>query len=83
MRMITEKKLGVQNEDEKVALATALFFEADRLEAFAYGILDAEQKTEAVFSRFSDAKSRAAAKRAEAYQVWRGRNQAEIGTLQR
>lgn len=82
MKANTGKKVTDKNDEERVARATALFFEADRLEALAYGILDIEQKTEAVLSSFSDAKSRAAAKRAEAYKVWSGRKGREIGAVQ-
>lgn len=56
--------------NDSIARATALFFEADRLESLAYSILDAEPKTEAVWKKFTAAKALADDKRTEACQDW-------------
>ncbi|MCW8277891.1 hypothetical protein IMF27_21840 [Pseudomonas sp. PCH199] len=56
--------------DAEITRSTALFFEADELETLAYGILDAEVRTDEVLKKFSKAKAIADAKRAEATQIW-------------
>ncbi|MCL5230631.1 hypothetical protein [Pseudomonas nunensis] len=58
------------NNVAEVARSTALFFEADRLEALAYSILDAEAKTGEIWKKFKEAKAIADAKRVEATRIW-------------
>ncbi|MHC8381392.1 hypothetical protein [Pseudomonas sp. LB3P14] len=55
---------------DSIARATELFFETDRLESLAYSTLDTESKTEAVWKKFTAAKTLADVKRTEAYQDW-------------
>jgi len=70
MNARTSQESGDLNEDDEVADVTALFAEADRLEVFAYSLLDAEDKTDTVLKAFTEAKALADAKRTEAYQAW-------------
>lgn len=56
-----------QREDELTRNA-ALFFEADRLEAYAYSLLEGDSKSAISWERFTEAKALADAKRAEAQQ---------------
>lgn len=53
----------------EIARSTALFFEADRIDAFAYSILDMDAPTEEIWKNFSEAKALADAKRVEASKI--------------
>lgn len=55
--------------DAEVAHSSALFFEADRLDAVAYSILDTDAKTDDILKKFTEAKAVADAKRAEAFRI--------------
>ena len=61
--------VGSLDGDAEVARSTALFFEADRLDAFAYSILNTDAKTDDVLKKFTKAKAIADAKRAEASRI--------------
>ncbi|VVO59565.1 hypothetical protein PS850_00737 [Pseudomonas fluorescens] len=58
------------DRDEETARNTELFFEADRLDAIAYKILDEVCDRPLALARFTEAKARADSKRIEAYQDW-------------
>jgi hypothetical protein len=63
--------LGHMNDwNAEIARSTALFYEADELETLAYGILDADVKSDEVLKKFAEAKAIADAKRAEATKIW-------------
>lgn len=54
--------------DDEQASNAALFFEADRLEAYAYSILEGDSTSAVSWERFTEAKALADAKRTEAQQ---------------
>lgn len=56
-----------QNDDELTRNA-ALFFEADRLEAYAYSLIEGDSTSALSWERFTEAKGLADAKRSEALQ---------------
>lgn len=56
----------VSTADDDLARNAALFFEADRLEAYAYSLLEGDSTSALAWERFTDAKALANAKRAEA-----------------
>ncbi|WP_085582374.1 MULTISPECIES: hypothetical protein [unclassified Pseudomonas] len=56
--------------DDEIARNTEMFRDADLLEEQAYRIIDAGMDEPQVWSRFSEAKARADAKRTEAYRDW-------------
>lgn len=56
--------------DDEIAENTEMFFEADRLDAAAYDILNKSDHGNEDWERFTDAKSIADAKRTAAYQDW-------------
>jgi hypothetical protein len=58
------------DRDEELARNTELFFEADRLDAIAYKILDEIADRPSALAKFTEAKARADRKRIEAYQDW-------------
>lgn len=58
------------DRDEEMARNTELFFEADRLDAIAYKILDEVCDRPLALTKFTEAKARADSKRIEAYQDW-------------
>ncbi|WP_339499659.1 hypothetical protein [Pseudomonas silesiensis] len=58
------------DRDEEMARNTELFFEADRLDAIAYKILDEVCDRPLALAKFTEAKARADTKRIEAYQNW-------------
>lgn len=60
--------LPVSPSDADLTANAALFFEADRLEAHAYSLLEGDSTSAASWARFTEAKSLADAKRAEAQQ---------------
>lgn len=66
---ISKDETNLQRGAE-VAHSTALFFEADRLDAFAYSILDTDAKTDEIWKKFTEAKAIADAKRVEATRIW-------------
>jgi hypothetical protein len=61
-------QLAVSSADEELARNAALFFEADRLEAYAYSLLEGDSTSAVSWERFTDAKALADAKRTEAQQ---------------
>lgn len=61
-------QLAVSSADEELARNAALFFEADRLEAYAYSLLEGDSTSAVSWERFTDAKAVADAKRTEAQQ---------------
>lgn len=69
MSVYTTKDVSDLDGDAEVARSTALFFEADRLDAFAYSILDTDAKTDDIWKKFTEAKAIAYAKRAEASRI--------------
>ncbi|RON42373.1 hypothetical protein [Pseudomonas brassicacearum] len=69
MSVHTTKDVSDSAGDAEVDRSTALFFEADRLDAFAYGILDMDAKTAEIWKKFTEAKAIADAKRAEASRI--------------
>lgn len=58
------------DRDDEMARNTELFFEADRLDAIAYKILDEVCDRPLALAKFTEAKARADTKRIEAYQDW-------------
>lgn len=58
----------VSQGDDELARNTALFFEADRLEAYAYSLLEGDSTSAVSWERFTEAKALADAKRTEAQQ---------------
>ncbi|MBV4474739.1 hypothetical protein [Pseudomonas botevensis] len=56
--------------DAEIARNTEMFREADRLEEEAYRIIEAGLDEPDVWSRFSEAKAWADAKRTQAYRDW-------------
>jgi len=59
-------QFAVPHGDDDLARNAALFFEADRLEAHAYSVLEGDSKSAVSWERFTEAKAQADAKRAEA-----------------
>jgi hypothetical protein len=70
MSVHTKKDDSDSAGDAELDRSTTLFFEADRLDAFAYGILDTDAKTAEIWKKFTEAKAIADAKRAEASRIW-------------
>jgi len=62
------KQSADSSTDDEIARNASLFFEADRLEAFAYSLLEGDSASAVSWARFTEAKARADAKRAEAQQ---------------
>ncbi len=60
--------LPISPSDGELSDNAALFFEADRLEAHAYSLLEGDSTSAASWARFTEAKSLADAKRTEAQQ---------------
>jgi len=58
----------VDPNDDELARNTALFFEADRLETYAYSLIESDSTSAVSWERFTQAKSVADAKRSEAQQ---------------
>ncbi|WP_426619449.1 hypothetical protein ACP3TY_05775 [Pseudomonas rustica] len=58
----------VSRGDDELARNAALFFEADRLETYAYSLLEGDSTSASSWERFSEAKALADAKRTEAQQ---------------
>ena len=56
--------------DDQIAHTTEMFFEADRLEAAAYNIIESYSDDTATWARFSQAKQIADRQRAAAHQEW-------------
>ncbi|WP_131108272.1 hypothetical protein [Pseudomonas sp. Sample_10] len=70
MSVNTTKNVSDSAGDAEVDRSTALFFEADRLDAFAYSILDTDARTEEILKKFTEAKAIADAKRADASRIF-------------
>ncbi|CAI8808290.1 hypothetical protein [Pseudomonas zeae] len=66
--MNQEAPLMVLQGDDELARNAALFFDADRLEAYAYSLLEGDSTSACSWERFTDAKALADAKRTEAQQ---------------
>ncbi|MBB6157844.1 hypothetical protein HDC30_005096 [Pseudomonas sp. JAI115] len=60
--------LTLSPTDDELARNAALFFEADRLESFAYSLLEGDSSSAVSWERFTEAKALADAKRIEAQQ---------------
>ncbi|RIJ08581.1 hypothetical protein DXT77_19825 [Pseudomonas sp. 91RF] len=58
----------VDQNDDELARNTALFFEADRLETYAYSLIESDSTSAVSWERFTQAKLVADAKRSEAQQ---------------
>ena len=58
----------VSQGDDELARNAALFFEADRLEAYAYSLLEGDSTSAVSWEHFTEAKALADAKRTEAQQ---------------
>ena len=56
--------------DEEIAQNTAMFFEADRLDAQAYQVIESYSGDAAIWARFIEAKKIADAQRTAAYRDW-------------
>ncbi|WP_438300142.1 hypothetical protein [Pseudomonas sp. NMS19W] len=70
---------SVDQNDDELARNTALFFEADRLETYAYSLIEGDSTIALSWERFSEAKGLADAKRGEAQQdLLRIRGQSSI-----
>jgi hypothetical protein len=61
-------QFAASSADDELARNAALFFEADRLEAYAYSLLEGDASSAASWQRFTEAKAVADAKRSEAQQ---------------
>ncbi|MCK3854117.1 hypothetical protein [Pseudomonas sp. W2Jun17] len=59
-----------QRWDEEIAQNTQMFFEADRLDAQAYNIIEHYSGDATTWARFTEAKKLADAKRTAAYREW-------------
>ncbi|WP_414888144.1 hypothetical protein [Pseudomonas sp. IT-93MI4] len=59
---------AVSSADDELARNAALFFEVDRLEAYAYSLLEGDSTSAVSWKRFTQAKVLADAKRIEAQQ---------------
>ncbi|AZF57899.1 hypothetical protein [Pseudomonas sp. R11-23-07] len=59
-----------QTSDDEVAQNTQMFYEADRLDAQAYKIIEHYSGDAATWARFTEAKKLADAQRTAAYQEW-------------
>ncbi|ALE88877.1 hypothetical protein [Pseudomonas versuta] len=66
-----------QTWDDEMAKNKEMFFEADRLDAQAYKIIDAESGDAATWARFTEAKKVADAQRTTAYREWMRLNRAK------
>lgn len=58
----------VSQGDDELARNAAFFFEADRLEAYAYSLLEGDSTSAVSWEHFTEAKALADAKRTEAQQ---------------
>lgn len=58
----------VRRADDELAGNVAMFFEADGMEAYAYNLLEGDSTSAVSWERFTEAKARADAKRADARQ---------------
>ena len=58
----------VSQGDDELARNAAFFFEADRLEAYAYSLLEGDSTSAVSWERFTEAKALADANRTEAQQ---------------
>ncbi|KTB93847.1 hypothetical protein AO069_04505 [Pseudomonas syringae pv. syringae PD2774] len=63
--------------DDEIAQNTEMFFEADRLDARAYEIIERYSGDAATWARFIEAKKIADAQRTAAYQEWMRINRAK------
>jgi len=71
--MMTTQTLGCttrQARDDEVARNSEMFFEADRLDAQAYKIIESYSGDAQTWARFTEAKKRADAQRTVAYREW-------------
>ncbi|CRM83129.1 hypothetical protein [Pseudomonas sp. 31 R 17] len=59
-----------QAVDDEVVQNTQMFFEADRLDALAYNIIESYSGDAATWARFTEAKKSADAQRTTAYREW-------------
>ncbi|MCK6188095.1 MULTISPECIES: hypothetical protein [unclassified Pseudomonas] len=59
-----------QARDDEVARNNEMFFEADRLDALAYKIIESYSGDAQTWARFTEAKKLADAQRTAAYQEW-------------
>lgn len=59
-----------QAVDDEVAQNSQMFFEADRLDALAYKIIESYSGDAATWARFTEAKKSADAQRTTAYREW-------------
>ncbi|WP_242486718.1 hypothetical protein [Pseudomonas sp. TH49] len=59
---------SADQKDDELARNAALFFEADRLEAYAYSLIEGDSTSALSWERFTEAKGLADAKRSEAQQ---------------
>lgn len=70
---MTESILGFRDErfwDDEIAANTELFRRADALDEAAYRIIQYDRESAEAWTRFSEAKAIADAKRTAAYQDW-------------
>jgi len=71
--MMNSQTLGYtkrQARDDEVARNNEMFFEADRLDAQAYKIIESYSGDAQTWARFIEAKKAADAQRTAAYQEW-------------
>lgn len=71
--MMNSQTLGYttgQARDDEVARNNEMFFEADRLDALAYKIIESYSGDAQTWARFTEAKKLADAQRTAAYQEW-------------
>ncbi|WP_372241298.1 hypothetical protein [Pseudomonas sp. BCA17] len=71
--MIHSQTLGyttTQERDDQVARNNQMFFEADRLDALAYKIIESYSDDAQTWARFTEAKKLADAQRTAAYREW-------------